>query len=253
MEIANALSRLFYSWLAMPVSLAVGVAALVWSIVLLSFWVNPWCSLDFKKQGADRYMSMVHSIVTGFLGLFVGSFTTPQCTSRSTWVCAPFLLLLGFLAVDFISMCICDIWQRWRPIDKGTLAHHICIMLLFICGYVEDVGIWFGSALLINELSTPFLNIFWYLQYVGKKESNAFMINGFALLVAFTVFRILYIPFSFYQFQARGFCLQSTNHAYQSLAWVMGAGYIGIYALNMSWYIKLVRGALKATQKCKAQ
>jgi len=238
-----------YTWLSMPVGMAIGVSALAWAMVLLAFWMNPWCSIDFKKQAADRFMSTVHALVAGVLGLGVEALTDPQCTTRMTWVSAVFLMFLGYLAVDLVSMCICDVWQAWRPVDKSMILHHVFILSFFTLGYVVDVGVWFGSALLINELSTPFVNVFWYLKYIGQKESKAFKINGTVLLLTFFVFRILYIPFNFWHFQAHGLCLDSENPAYQHLSWLMLIGYVAIYLINLFWFSKLVRGALQALQK----
>jgi hypothetical protein len=236
-------------WLAMPVWMAIGIPALGWAMVLLAFWVNPWCSTEFKRQAADRFLSTVHALVTGMLGLCVEVFTEPQCMARTTWVGALFLVFLGYLAVDLVSIIVCDLWKGWRPLDKPMLGHHVFILTFFTLGFVKDVGVWFGATLLINELSTPFVNIFWYLNYTGRKESQAFKVNGVFLLLAFFLFRIVYIPLNFWHFIASGLCQNSANSEYKHLSWLMVVGYASIYVLNLTWFSKILRGALKAVGK----
>lgn len=242
-------SDLLQVWLAMPFSSAVGVSAFGWAAVLLSFWMNPWCSLEFKKLAADRWMSVIHAVVNGALGLAVALYSAPRCTAKMSWTGVPLLLFIGYVLVDLVSMSVCDIWQRWRPVDKPMLFHHVFILVLFSWAYLTDVGVWFGSALLLNELSTPFMNLFWYLQHTGQKNSRSFQLNGTVFLLVFFACRVLYIPFNVYQFYALDFCQESKNLAYHSLAYVQCAGYTGIYILNLMWFNKLVQGALKASRK----
>jgi len=242
---------LLQMWLALPALSAVGVSALVWGLVLLIFWLNPWCPFEMKKQGADRGVSMVHAIVTSLLGLIVEFRTVPRCIVRNHWTSAPMLVFLGFLAIDLLSIIICEVWQRWRQVDKGVIFHHVFILVWFTWGYYEDVGVWFGSALLINELSTPCVNIFWYLQYTGRKETQAFMINGALLLFLFFLCRVVYIPINVYHFWSCGLCAESANRAYLSLRYVMIVGYIAIYVLNLTWFYKILCGSIKAYKKSR--
>jgi len=233
----------------MPLFAGVVASAIVWAAVLLSFWANPWCSVEFKQQAADRFLSTIHAIVFGALGVSVEVLTEPRCVTTSSWTKLPVLVFLGYLVVDLVSMSVCDIWQRWRPIDKGMIFHHVFILVMFIAGYETDVGLWWASALGINELSTPCVNIFWYLRHTGQKDSKAFTINGLLLLVLFFLCRILYIPVNIFHFWEKGFCQASSNARYQRLAWVMFFGYVVIYALNLMWFQKLVAGALKSCQR----
>jgi len=106
-------------------------------------------------------------------------------------------------------------------------------------------GVWFGGTLLINEWSTPCVNIFWHLTYTNQTASRLFMANGIALLVLFTVCRMLFIPYSFYQFSSQGFCFSSANPNYSWAAPLMMAAYAILMGMNTVWYVKLVAGAAK--------
>eukprot|EP00441_Pelagodinium_beii_P003141 CAMPEP_0197704242 /NCGR_PEP_ID=MMETSP1338-20131121/125837_1 /TAXON_ID=43686 ORGANISM="Pelagodinium beii, Strain RCC1491" /NCGR_SAMPLE_ID=MMETSP1338 /ASSEMBLY_ACC=CAM_ASM_000754 /LENGTH=249 /DNA_ID=CAMNT_0043288141 /DNA_START=686 /DNA_END=1435 /DNA_ORIENTATION=- len=229
----------------------VALSALVWTAVLLSFWANPWCSVEIKRQNADRFLGTIHAIVTGVLGVSVEALTVPQCVTKWSWTKLPVLVLLGFLVVDMASMLICDVWQRWRPIDKVMIFHHVVLLGLFATAYTCDVGLWFGSAMGINELSTPCVNIFWYLRDTGQKDSKAFMINGILLLALFFLCRVVYIPYNYYHFWALDSCKTSSNEEYHRLAWVINFAYVAMYSLNLMWFAKLVTGAVKTLRKEK--
>mmetsp|Transcript_83185 Transcript_83185/g.146951 ORF Transcript_83185/g.146951 Transcript_83185/m.146951 type:complete len:287 (+) Transcript_83185:82-942(+) len=238
-------------WLEMSLVEGVAVSALVWTAVLLSFWANPWCSVEVKRQNADRVMGTIHAIVIGALGVSVEALTSPQCITNSSWTKLPVLVLLGFLLVDLVSMLVCDVWKRWRPIDKVMIFHHVLLAGLLAIGYAFGVSLWFGSALGINELSTPCVNMFWYLRDTGQKDSKAFMINGILLLALFFLCRVVYIPYNYYHFWALDSCKTSSNEEYHRLAWVINFAYVAMYSLNLMWFAKLVTGAVKTLRKEK--
>jgi len=230
--------------LAMPYAQSLSICVSFWAVLLMLIWLLPG-DRDLKRQGADRALSTVHALCTSILGVVVELCSSPACTTRGTWLGAPMLLFLGYLVVDMGSILICDVWKRWRSPDYGMMFHHVFIFSFFSIGYVTDAGVWFASTLLINELSTPFVNAFWYLQYTGQKESRAFMINGLLLLFTFTFCRMVFIPYNFYQLVSIGLCLDSSNPTYSWGAYLMCFGYMLIYLLNGVWYGKLLRGACK--------
>jgi len=232
-------------WLAMPYAVALALSALIWALVLGLIWAAPCMSLRFKKEGADRVSSTLHAIVTAILGVLVQTMTAPSCSTEGSLVRAPMLVLLGYLVVDLVSMLFVDVFNGWRPVDLSAVFHHVFIITFFSLGYTHDVGVWWGSALLINEFSTPFVNFLWYLTFTEQKQKPIFLYNGIALLVVFTLCRIVFIPFSFYQLAAAGFCLSSGNEVYRWASWVMGFGYAVLMAMNLVWWQKMARGAKK--------
>lgn len=237
----------------MALGVAVAAATGFWAVVLILAWLNPFCSLDFKQQGADRIVGTIHAIANGGLAMRVFLFTSPQCDVSEFWIYAPLVFFQGFLIVDLVSMTVCDIWKGWRRVDKPILLHHVMLLFATWFAFVMDVGLWFQCTILINELSTPLLHIFWYLQHTGQKESVAFLVNGAAFTLVFFLCRICFLPFSFYQFVALDFCRQSETDAYRYVWPVICGGYVSLYILNVIWFRKLVLGAWNTLQKSKAR
>eukprot|EP00929_Paragymnodinium_shiwhaense_P024256 TRINITY_DN14987_c0_g1_i3.p1 TRINITY_DN14987_c0_g1~~TRINITY_DN14987_c0_g1_i3.p1 ORF type:complete len:289 (+),score=11.25 TRINITY_DN14987_c0_g1_i3:76-942(+) len=232
-------------WLALPYLAALAVPTFCWMSVLGLVWLAPWWSTDFKKQGADRVLSTLHATATSIMGLVAEMTMAPTCTAVGSWVRAPMLVLLGFLVADLLSVTICDVINRWRPVDWSIIFHHCFIVTFFSIGYTHDCGIWFGVTLLINELSTPFVNAHWYITFTGQKEKPIYVQNGLAMLFSFTLCRILFIPFSFYQLASVGFCRAGGNPTYVWGSWVMGTGYVVLFLMNVMWWQKMVQGAVK--------
>jgi len=236
----------FVDW---PVYQSVGLTSVAWSILLLLVWASPYLDFETKKQGADRVLATIHGVLTAVLGISVELFSEPNCDAPLWWTRAPMLVLLGYLWTDLFSMLICDVWMGWRNIDIPMIFHHIFIITFFMLGYAINVGIWFGSTLLINELSTPFFTMFWYLIYTDQKDSQAFLLNGGMFVLVFFFCRMLFIPFSFYQLAQLNFCSSSSNPAWSWARPVMIGGYAALMLLNSLWFQKLCSGCMKAWNK----
>jgi len=151
---------------------------------------------------------------------------------------------IGFFIVDLISMLVVDVMYRWRPVDGPMLFHHIFILLCFGCGVAFDLGLWFLATLLINEGSTPFLHVFWYLSYTGQKDSTKFLVNGLFLNFTFFFCRMVFIPFSYRQFASVSYCSGRTGFE-GAMFWLINPFYACIFALNVLWFVKLIRGSIK--------
>lgn len=218
-----------------------------WALLLAVLWLLPCLSLEFKQQGADRCLGFVHAVAVSICGLMIFFSTSPSCSIglAQTLVNITVYMLIGFLAVDFASMSVCDIWKGWRPVDFPMLFHHVLIFTLLVLICVLDIGVWFGATLSVNECSTPFLHIFWHLQRTGQKDSTAFLVNGLMLLLVFFLCRIVFIPVSFYEVTKINFCQHGRP---LWMFWAIVLSYAIIYALNLFWFGKLARGAWKTLQ-----
>lgn len=233
--------------LEMPLCYSIWASVACWSLLLALSWSSPFqLLLEMNKQVYDVFMGFVFAVVTSCFGVAAELWTEPACSVGPTFVRGGVIVLVGYLLTHLVLVLVCDVWLSWRRVDLGNIFHHVYILVCFGSGYYLDVGIWFACTLLCNELSSPFLNVFWYLQHTGKKETNIFFVNGLFLVVVFFLCRIVFIPFSVYQFASVGWCLSSPNTSYSWGSWVMILGYSVHYTLNLTWFHKLVVGAWKA-------
>ncbi|EGX90269.1 DUF887 domain-containing protein [Cordyceps militaris CM01] len=80
----------------------------------------------------------------------------------------------------------------------GTLAHAVSALIVFSLGFKPFVN-YYGCNFILFELSTPFLNIHWFLDKVNMTGSNIQLYNGFALLFTFFACRLVYGPYQSYR------------------------------------------------------
>jgi len=220
------------------------LSSMLWTVVLLGAWALPCVSLRVKKQGADRVMSAVHSLVSFALGLAAEISFEPSCRVGDTWLRAALQVTLGYLTIDAVSMMVCDVWKRWRPIDYTMLVHHFFIIICFGLGTMYDAGVFFAVSLMVNEASTPVVQLLWYLRFTHRKDTRCYFVTGVVMVLAFFVSRMLFIPYSFYQFASLNFCIGQGGD-FQWLFWVMIPNYFFVYALNTFWFVKMAQGSLK--------
>jgi len=236
-----------------PLAGAVAAAATFWAVILILIWLSPTLSMDIKQQGADRVLASIHAIINGSLAVRLALLTSPKCDVKELWIGAPLVLFQGYLLVDLGSMIVCDIWKGWRPVDVSMFFHHIFVLVALSYALFLDVGVWFQSTLLVCEISTPFMSMFWYLKHSGQKESMAFTVNGVVFTASFFLCRIVYIPVNFYQFIALDFCQQSDNSAY-GFSWpLICICYIAFHSMNLIWFKKLLSGAVATCRKRSKQ
>lgn len=63
-------------------------------------------------------------------------------------------------------------------------------------------GLYYGIQYALVELSTPFVNIHWFLNKLGKAGSNLQIVNGLLLIVTFACCRLIwgsYLTFVFFR------------------------------------------------------
>jgi len=126
-------------------------------------------------------------------------------------------------------------------------VHHL--ISIIGCCYSIKVGGFIGSISqlsFLTELSTSFVNI----RALIPKNSILYILNGFCMVVSFTVFRIFWYNFVIFdQFQMyimyRGFHFwqlydKADHFGVQVLIWFA----MILFGLNLFWYSKMVSGLL---------
>ncbi|KAI7755218.1 hypothetical protein M8C21_025665 [Ambrosia artemisiifolia] len=101
---------------------------------------------------------------------------------------------------------------------------------------------------LFTEITTPFVNLRWYLDVSGKKNSTLYMLNGVALFVGWLAARVILFVFFF-------------SHMYARLYQVKQVYTMGFYStvtippalalMNLFWFWKIAKGLIKTLTKAK--
>jgi hypothetical protein len=232
--------------LYMPMPYGIAAAVLFWTLTIFLTWVSPWLSLEFKQQHADRIMGGIHAVFATIFGLMAEFGTYAMCSVGRSWTTTAIQLTIGYMLVDLVSMLVCDVYMKWRKADPLMFAHHIYVIVFFSIGGLLDVGVWFFVIGMINEASTPLLSALFILKF-SDSQSRLLMPIGMAFTATFFLCRILFLPFSYYQYSTLGFC-DGGSPAQAFSAAMARPCYAFIYGLNCYWFYRTILGAMKAVK-----
>jgi len=89
----------------------------------------------------------------------------------------------------------------WHPhlASVGMIAHHLVGIIPFVSGLLCNEMYFFAVVVILAEVSTPFVNIRWFLLVEAKfknvpLETPLYIINGLFVFSSFLIFRIILIP-----------------------------------------------------------
>ncbi|XP_072847695.2 TLC domain-containing protein 4 isoform X3 [Pogona vitticeps] len=155
----------------------------------------------------------------------------------------------GYLVYDLLLLL-----RYWRTLgDSLFVCHHLAA--LYAYGYVLSRGVlpYFANFRLISELSTPFVNLRWFLDTAGwPRSSHLVLANGLAMTVVFFLVRIAVIPsyyrqvYSWYgtpEYERLGLGVQ--------LAWIGPS--LALEVLNVVWMYRIICGFYRAFCRSKVR
>ena len=194
------------------------------------YWDSSWASL------MNAYMAVLAIFAVMRLPEFA---TSPDAFLKSTDSCRLVVIFPTWNCFDLVHMLYH--WQfgaQW-----AMLVHHVSAVTAWAL-YLEGG---YGHALSLVglgcEATNPFMNIRYFLQETGHRESKWYVYNGIAFCVAWLVVRIGFaIPAGVYLITIQWASLQALP------AWrrYFFAGFFGVGAsLNLMWGQRLFLGALK--------
>ncbi|QUC15898.1 uncharacterized protein UV8b_00139 [Ustilaginoidea virens] len=180
------LGALFYSFVFYPFSPAVSR--------LLAPKHYTKLSRKRRLNWDAHVVSMVQSLVINGLALwvlFVDGERAAMSWEERVWGYTGATSMIQALAAGYflwdliVTGCNVDIF------GPGTLAHAVAALLVFSLGFRPFVN-YYGCIFILWELSTPFLNIHWFMDKLDMTGSQAQLYNGFLLLFTFFSCRLVY-------------------------------------------------------------
>ncbi|XP_022994862.1 transmembrane protein 56-like [Cucurbita maxima] len=126
------------------------------------------------------------------------------------------------------------------------VVHHSLSGLAVAYSVLSGEGQLYTYMVLISEITTPEINMRWYLDTAGMKRSCAYLINGFVIFFAWLVARILLFGYTFYHVYLH----------YDQVIKMHVIGYILVFGvptvlgmMNLMWFGKIVKGLMKTISK----
>lgn len=136
-----------------------------------------------------------------------------------------------------------------NPMQMGgaeLVAHHIAAFVSVLRSLQQQQAHTYTLAMLATEATTPMVNARWLMDKAGMRAHPAYLVNGLALFAAWIVFRLLlFVPFAQHVVQhwPELDALTVADRA------IVVSVPVLLLSLNVWWFAKIVRGALKLVKK----
>lgn len=155
-------------------------------------------------------------------------------------------IVLGMSLGYFISDLAMILWFYPKLGGKEYVVHHLLSILSLSLAFLNREGIFYTFIVLLSEITTPFVNVRWYLSIAGMKKSKAYMINGVLLFFGWMMARVLLFVYFF---------IHMYGHFDQVDLLSKGSYYCLLCVapcltfMNLVWFFKIVKGMLKTISK----
>lgn len=168
------------------------------------------------------------------------------------------LSLVGYLTIDAI-ICACTLCRRNKGdtmksgsyADPLVLAHHALVSIAFVIGIATRLATTYMAALIINELSTPFINFRVLINAIWPPTQArppsidlVYLLNGVALLVTYffarvlwTFFIVLRVAFAWRQLWRVGWLLGGYRLYTVAFLSFLLAGHL---LINLLWFANII-------------
>ncbi|KAJ6748236.1 hypothetical protein OIU79_029367 [Salix purpurea] len=199
----------------------------------------------------NRGMSTIHAIFITAMSLYFvfwsDLFSDQQHTGLVTLRSSQLSIVglgvsIGYFFVDFGMIFL------YYPTlgGKEYVIHHSLSTIAVAYSMLSGELQLYTYMCLISEVTTPEINMRWYLDTAGLKRSAAYLINGLAIFLAWLMARILLFLYLFY-------------HIYWHYDQVIQMSLFGclltflvpavLFTMNLMWFGKIIKGLKKALAK----
>lgn len=206
-----------------------------------------------KIEWNNRGFSTFHAIVAAAVSFYLlvisdtfkeGSSDVLIIDRKSLLSDAIFGLSLGYFLSDLAMI----LWLFPSLGGKEYILHHGLSMYSIFLSLISRQGQIYILMVLFTEITTPFVNLRWYLDVAGQKNSTLYIYNGVALFFGWLIARIILFIYFYI-------------HMYLHFDQVKRVFPLGFYSLliapstisvmNVIWFKKIFRGMMKTLSRRK--
>ncbi|KAF3547500.1 hypothetical protein DY000_02009588 [Brassica cretica] len=205
-----------------------------------------------RTEWNNRGISTLHAIFISLMALYFVFFSDLFSDQRSLQGLIVFRSSsissfgLGVSVGYFLADLGMIIWL-YPTLGGSEYIFHHCLS-----GVAVAYSLFSGEAqlytymVLLSEVTTPEINLRWYLDISCLKRSKAYLINGVAIFLAWLTARILLFVYMFYHIYVH----------YDQVAMMHPFGYLLVFVvpvalsvMNLMWFGKIVKGLMKTLEK----
>ncbi|THU47495.1 hypothetical protein C4D60_Mb09t16130 [Musa balbisiana] len=220
-----------------------------------SFYFKGYSSLT-KIQRIDwnnRGMSSIHAIFVTIMSIYLvfcsdlfsdNSINLPITFRSSSLSTFGLGVSVGYFLADLAMIA----WSYPSLGGMEYVIHHTLSAIAVAYTMLSGEGQFYTYLVLISEITTPGINLRWFLDTAGMKRSQAYLVNGAMVFLAWLVARILLFIYLFYHIFLH----------YDQVRQMHSFGYLLIFVvpsalaiMNIIWFGKILKGLRKALSKGK--
>lgn len=203
--------------------------------------------VEWKNRGFSTFHAVVVAAASLYLlvgsDLFYDSSQAELLIKRTSFFSDTILgVSTGYFLADLAMICY------YFPALGGFeyILHHGLSLLSIVQSLVSGQAQIYILMVLFSEITTPFVNLRWYLDVANLKNSKLYLFNGVALFFGWLVARVILFIYFFY-------------HMFIHFDQVKKVYPIGFYTLltvppvltmmNLLWFTKIAKGMVKTLAK----
>ncbi|KAL7201275.1 hypothetical protein ACSBR1_033057 [Camellia fascicularis] len=205
--------------------------------------------LEWNNRGFSTFHALVVAVASVYLllfsDLFDENYDNKLIVHRSSTLSDT---ILGISIGYFLSDLAMILWNYPALGGMVYVLHHGLSMFSIFLSLVHGQGQFYILMVLFTESTTPFVNLRWYLDVAGQKNSKLYVCNGVALFFGWLVARILLFIFCFYHLLTHfDQVKQMMPLAFYSLLAVPPV----LAVMNLFWFWKIAKGMIKTLSKAR--
>ncbi|CAM8935718.1 unnamed protein product [Rhodiola kirilowii] len=204
-----------------------------------------------RMEWNNRGISTVHALFIAALALYFvfwsDLFSDKNHLGPLTFRSSHFSTFgLGVSVGYFLSDISMILWLYPSIGGIEYVIHHALSGIAVAYAMYTGEGQLYTYMVLISEVTTPEINMRWYLDISGMKRSNAYLLNGIVIFFAWLVARILLFVYMFYHVYLH---MEQVNrlHIVGFLLVFAVPSVLGV--MNLMWFGKILKGLRKTLAK----
>lgn len=221
--------------------------------LLSNFYIKNFASLTKIQQieWNNRGISTIHAIFITIMSLYFvfwsDLFSDQRLAGSITFRSSPLSnFALGVSVGYFIADLGMILWLYPSLGGIEYVIHHSLSGIAVSYSMFSGEGQLYTYMILISEITTPEINIRWYLDIGGMKRSIAYLINGVVIFFAWLVARILMFGYMFYHVYLH-YDQVIQMHIFGYLLVMVVPSVLAI--MNLMWFGKILKGLKKLLAK----
>ncbi|KAG9128697.1 hypothetical protein Leryth_022928 [Lithospermum erythrorhizon] len=221
--------------------------------LISNYHFKPYSSLTKiqRTEWNNRGLSTVHAIFITYMSVYFvfwsDLFSDGHGSELITFRASPISIFtlgvsVGYFLVDLTMIC----WLYPSLGGMEYILHHSLSAIAVAYSMLSKEGQLYTFMVLISEMTTPEINLRWYLDVAGLKDSLTYLINGIVIFFAWLGARILLFGYMFYHVYLHHHQVVKMH----VFGYILVFGVPSVLAvMNLMWFGKILKGLKKTLMK----